>query len=484
MTAPDSNVHRKDAVLAHMDKMAGEIRQWTARNEYFHHSDRVFLRFLIPEGARILDVGCSTGDLLAALKPSHGVGIDLSERVVELARAAHPHLAFHVGDVELSPILAGLIADGPFDYILLSDTVGSLDDVQATLQNLHPLCHADTRIILVYYSHLWEPVLRMAEACGLKMPQLRRNCLPLDDIANLLDLAGFDVVKQEQRLLVPKRLFGLGAWINRYIAPLPGIRRLCLRHYTVARSSAHPPRRDLSASVIIPCRNERGNIAAAIERLPVFCEQLEVIFVEGHSNDGTLAEIERVIAGYHGPLKLNYAVQDGIGKGDAVRKGFAMARGDVLMILDADLTVAPESLPRFFEAISSGKGEFANGSRLVYPMESDAMRFLNFIGNAFFAYAFSWLLNQRITDTLCGTKAITRTHYKRIEAGRGYFGDFDPFGDFDLIFGASKLNLKFVEIPIRYTTRTYGETQIQRFRHGLRLLRMVAFAFRSLKAIG
>jgi len=240
---------------------------------------------------------------------------------------------------------------------------------------------------------------------------------------------------------------------------------------------------DFSVTVLIPCRNERGNIEPAVQRTPDLGHHTEIIFVDGHSEDGTPDEIRRVMEKY--PQRdIKFMVQDGKGKGDAVRKGFSAATGDILMILDADLTVPPEDLPKFYRAIASGKGEFINGTRLVYPMEDEAMRFLNLLGNKFFSLAFSWLLNQRLKDTLCGTKVISRKNYERLAAGRGYFGDFDPFGDFDLLFGASKLNLKITEVPIRYRAREYGETQISRFRHGLLLLRMCWFAMRKLKCIG
>ncbi|MFY7780532.1 MAG: glycosyltransferase family 2 protein, partial [Tagaea sp.] len=216
-------------------------------------------------------------------------------------------------------------------------------------------------------------------------------------------------------------------------------------------------------------------------RLPQFCERVEIVFVEGHSKDGTLEEMRRVQAAYP-DRDIKVLVQDGKGKGDAVRKGFEAATGEVLMILDADLTVPPEQMPKFFRQIADGRGEFVNGTRLVYPMEDQAMRALNWIANHGFSIVFSWLLNQRFTDTLCGTKVLRKSHYERIAANRLYFGDFDPFGDYDLIFGAVKLNLKVVEVPIRYLARTYGETQISRFRHGWLLLRMVAFAWRKLKA--
>lgn len=481
---------RKQAILKHIDGIAGKRDDWRNRNAGFYADDTAFMRFLIPEGARILDLGCGTGTLLADLKPSFGLGIDFSDNMADVARAnypehAYPELQFRVGDVEALDRLSGEI-EGPFDFILLSDTLGYLDDCQAMLEQLHAFCDEETRIVVTYYSHLWEPVLRLGELAGLKMPQPEVNFLSPSDIANILDLADFDVIKTEWRQLVPARLFGLGTFINRFIGTLPLIRKLSLRHFIVARSLTKAKRKDLSTTVLVPCRNEKGNIESAITRLPKFCKDLEVLYVEGNSSDGTFEECERVRDHYakpeNGAWDIKVFKQPGKGKGDAVRKGFDEARGDILMILDADLTMPPEELPKFYEAIASGKGEFINGSRLVYPMEKGAMRFLNYWANRTFAMIFSFLLNQRFTDTLCGTKVLTKADYEKIRAGRTYFGDFDPFGDFDLIFGAAKQNLKIIEIPMRYADRTYGEPQISRFRDGWLLLKMVVFAWRKLKA--
>jgi SAM-dependent methyltransferase len=470
---------RKTRVRDTADRLAAERDRWIERNAFYYEQDEAYMRFLVPEGSRVLELGCGTGRLLAALKPSRGVGVDLSSRMIEVARRNHPQLEFVVGDAEDASLVESL--QGPFDAIVLSDTIGSLEDCQATLQSINRLCSPDTRIIVAYYSRLWEPVLRAGEFLGLKMPILQQNWLSTEDITALMRLADYDIIKREWRQLLPKWLFGLGAFVNSYVAPWPLVRRLCLRNYVIARSGIRRPAPGLSATVLVPCRNERGNIEAAVQRLPRFCERLELLFVEGHSKDGTLEEIHRVIAAYP-QLDIKVLVQPGKGKGDAVRAGFAAARGDVLMILDADLTTPPEWMPKFYDAIASGKGEFINGSRLVYPMEDQAMQFLNHAANHVFSWLFTWLLNQRFTDTLCGTKVLTRAHYERIAASRVYFGDFDPFGDFDLIFGAAKLNLKVVEIPVTYASRTYGSTQISRFRHGWLLLRMVVFAFRKLKA--
>jgi glycosyltransferase involved in cell wall biosynthesis len=235
-------------------------------------------------------------------------------------------------------------------------------------------------------------------------------------------------------------------------------------------------------SIIIPARNEAGHISQIFERVPEMGRETELVFIEGHSKDNTYAVIEKAIAD-HPERPSQLLRQTGIGKGDAVRLGFAHAHGEVLMIWDADLTVPPEDLPRFYEALCAGKGEFINGVRLVYPMEKDAMRFLNLLGNKFFSMAFSWLLGQPIKDTLCGTKVLWKSDYEKIAANRKYFGDFDPFGDFDLIFGATKLNLKIVDLPIRYRERTYGTTNIHRWKHGWLLLKMVLFAARRIKFV-
>ncbi|HWV54425.1 glycosyltransferase [Pseudorhodoplanes sp.] len=471
---------RKGAILDHANRIAGERQRWIARNRAFYRDDRNYMKFLIPKGVRVLDLGCGTGDLLAELEPSYGVGVDISPAMIDQAKRHYPQLSFTVGDIEDDTVIAGI--DGPFDYIVLSDTIGMLDDIETALRRLQPLCGPDTRLVIAYYSAIWEPLLKIAEAAGQKMPQPPTNFLNTTDFLNILDLADFEPIKMDYRQLVPRRLFGLGTLINRFIAPIPGIRRFCLRTYVVARSLTAERPAQLSASIIIPCRNERGNIEAAIKRLPAFGKKQEIIYVEGNSSDGTYEECLRVQQAYAATHTIKVLKQDGRGKGDAVRKAFANATGDVLMILDADLTMPPEALPKFYSAIVSGKADFVNGTRLVYPMENQAMRPLNFIANRFFAGVFSYLVNQRFSDTLCGTKVLTRQHYEAIARGRDYFGEFDPFGDFDLIFGASKQNLKIVEVPVHYSARVYGETQISRFRDGWLLLRMVGFAFMKLKA--
>ena len=472
--------NRKKIIEETSDLLASSRDQWIKKNSYFYNNDHSYMKFLVGDNMRVLELGCGTGQLLNSLNPSYGMGIDLSSNMISIAQKNYPNLSFIQGDVEDNELISSL--QGSFDFIILSDTIGYLDDCEVAFERLHSLCTPDTRLIVSYYSWRWQPILALGEKIGLKMPSSEMNWLSTEDTTGFLHLADFEPVKREWRQLVPRSLFGLGTLINRFIGTLPLIRRLSLRNYLVARPVRDVKLRKTSTTVLIPCRNEKGNIENAVKRLPDFCEDLEILYVEGNSQDGTLDEIHRVIEAY--PDKdIKVLVQDGKGKGDAVRKGFDHARGDILMILDADLTVPPEDLTKFYKAISSGKGEYINGTRLVYPMDNQAMRFLNFWANRTFSVLFTWLLNQRLTDTLCGTKVLTKKNYEKIVANRSYFGEFDPFGDFDLIFGATKLNLKIVEVPIRYAAREYGETQISRFQHGWLLLRMVVFAYKKLKII-
>ncbi len=463
---------------AYHDATVAEVDRRKGRNRYYHREVQRLYAFLIPPGCSVLEVGCGAGDLLASVQPAFGVGIDFSRSAIRIARSRYPHLRFIVSEAE------SLAVRGTFDYVILSGLLGEVNDIQRVLEQLQEVTRPDTRIIIDQYNYLWEPLLRFGEAVGLKTPQRIQNWLPLEDISNLLFLADYEVIQRGHRFLLPKKVPLIALFVNRCVAKLPFIRKLCLVQFIVARS-AH--REDATAgtdyicSVVIPCRNERGNIEGAVARTPAMGRRTELIFVDGNSTDGTVEEIQRVIRMFPDQdVKLLHQ-GDGRGKGDAVRKGFATATGDILMILDADLTVPPEDLPRFYRALAEGKGEFINGSRLVYPMEQKAMRALNLLGNKFFSQVFTWLLEQRIRDTLCGTKVLFRRDYLRIVRGRTFFGDFDPFGDFDLLFGAAKLNLKIVETPVHYRERTYGVTNINRFRHGWLLLRMSWLAFRKLK---
>lgn len=438
--------------------------------DYFSHTD-----------ISILEVGCGTGELLDGIRAKRKVGIDFSEDMIAIAREKYQHIDFHVMEAE------NLQLDEKFDLIVLSNLIGFVDDVQEVFKQLHKVCHPQTKIIVTYYNYLWEPFLKFAEKIGMKTPTPLQNWLSLTDINNLLYIAGFDVYRNTKRMIFPFNVPLLKSFMNSFLAKLPFFRFFSLNIYTFAKPLSTLAKAEYkdkySVSVIIPARNESGNIENAILRMPELGKHTEIIFMEGNSTDDTWQKIQEISQKYSHSHDIKIGQQSGKGKADAVRKGFGMATGDILMILDADLTVPPEDLPKFYEAIASGKGDFINGSRLVYPMDKDAMRFLNLLGNKFFSMAFTWLLEQKFKDTLCGTKVIFREDYYRLVKNQSYFGNFDPFGDYDLIFGAHKLNHKIVEIPIRYKERTYGSTNISRFRHGIVLLRMCFFAARKIKFI-
>jgi SAM-dependent methyltransferase len=439
----------------------------------YHQLLQRYYSFLIPPGSRVLELGCGLGDLLAAVKPERGVGVDFSPATVVLARERHPELEFYEAAAE------SFASEERFDYIILSDLINSVPDVQRLIDQAQRLSFQHTRLVLNFFNNLWRPLLALGEKLGFKSPVPPQNWLSLTDVKGLLHLAGWEVIKTESRILWPLRTPVLASLLNRCLAPL--LRHLCLTVLVVARPRPLPSAyRIHSCSVIIPARNEAGNIEAAVLRTPEVGTGTEIIFIEGYSKDNTWDEIQRIKAKYpHRNIKG--LKQQSVGKGGAVREAFAAATGDVLMILDADLTMPPEELPKFYDLLRSGAADFVNGCRLVYPMEDEAMQFLNMVANKFFGLAFSWLLGQPLKDTLCGTKVLFRSDYELIARNRAYFGDFDPFGDFDLLFGAAKLNLKILELPIRYRARTYGTTNIQRWRHGLLLFRMLWFAARRFK---
>jgi SAM-dependent methyltransferase len=451
--------------------------------KYFYGYLTSVLRSRIPPGQRILDIGCGSGHLLAALEPETGVGIDLSAPAVAEAagRYGGAHLRFIQGDAALPSVLAQ--AGGPFDVILLVNVVTHFDDVQAAFEGLAPLCHPRTRIFIYSYSRLWQPLLRLAELLHLKYRQPPEAWLPPEEVRTMLSLADFEVVRRDSLVVFPAHVPLIADLFNRYLGRMPLLSGLSLMYGLIARPA--PGRRPApealpSTTVVIPCRNEAGHIPSLVERLPALGPGSEYLFVEGNSKDDTEQAIRDAIA-RNPRLPLRLLKQTGQGKGDAVRLGFDEARGEVLVILDSDMGVSPEDVPKFVRALARGKADLVNGSRLVYPIEGQAMRFLNLVANKVFAVLFSWILEQQVRDTLCGTKALYREDYRRIAANRAYFGDFDPFGDFDLLFGAARLNFKIVDVAVRYHERQYGETNISRFRHGLLLARMSLFAARKLK---
>jgi SAM-dependent methyltransferase len=464
----------------YFDSLAPKRVRDRKKHAYYWNSITQYCNYFSHESNSVLEIGCGAGELIHEIKGKRKVGIDFSNPMIEIAKSRFSDVEFHTMPAE-NPDL-----NETFDLIILSNIIGFADDVQAIFIALKKVCHPNTKIIITYYNFLWEPLVKFAEITGIKRKTPNQNWLLQQDIKNLLSLAGFEVYRKVNAMMFPFYIPLLSPFLNRFLVRLPLFRLLALNTYSFAKPVAvatASSEKKYTVSIVIPARNEAGNIENAILRLPQFGKSQEIIFVEGNSADNTWEVIRQMQEKYSSTHNIKITQQQGEGKNDAVKKGFSMATGEVLMILDADLTMPPEELPKFYDAIASGHGDFIHGSRLVYEMESGAMRLLNLLGNKFFSFIFSWMLDQPIKDTLCGTKVIFKKDYDKLVTNRKFFGDFDPFGDFDLIFGAYKLNLRIVEIPIRYRERTYGRTNISRFKNGLVLMKMCFFAARKIKFI-
>jgi SAM-dependent methyltransferase len=430
---------------------------------------------LISPESSVLEVGCGLGELLSQIKAKRRVGIDLSHHQVARGRQLHPELDLREGVGESLHL-----EDGPFDVIIISDTLNEAADVEKLLRSLHRVSHRGTRLIINIYNTLWYPFLAMARCVGLVTPRPMSSWLSRKDVINLCALGDWEIFKSFGQIMLPLPLGFFSGFVNRWMAPLATW--ACLSIFLIGRKSTTKRQDPKRVSVVVPARNEAGSIAQVIQRVPRLGEETELIFIEGHSKDNTW-EVISALPDTFVNGRIVKMRQTGKGKGNAVIEAFRVATGDIVTILDADLTMPPEELPKYIEVLASGKADFANGVRLVYPMDREAMRFANLCANKGFSLIFSWLLGQPVKDTLCGTKTLWREDYLTIDRNRNYFGDFDPFGDFDLLFGADKQNLKIMDIPIRYKERFYGETNIQRWRSGVILLRMVLFAARRLKFV-
>lgn len=458
-------------------RFAEDRARWRRANGYYYRDLLRFFRYAVPPGSKVLELGFDDGWLLHALKPARGVYLGGSGVLNAQGRKLYPELEFVEDNFGASIPLAE-----KFDYIILNNVIGSVDDVQEFFSRLHQVADSHSRVVINYYNYLWEPLIKFGEGFGIKQKQPTQNWLSPGDIALLLELSGFEVVRRSQRLLFPKYFPILAEVLNGFLAKLPFFDWLGFWNYVIARPKAVSVRgAEYSVSVVVPARNEKGNVEELVKRVPEMGRGTEIVFVENDSTDGTFEEIQRVMQVYRGKKQISLTRTSGTGKVGAVSAGFESAAGDILMILDADMTVEPEDLPRFYEVLAARQAEYAHGSRLVYPMQKEAMRLLNLLGNKMFSLIFSWLLKARVKDTLCGTKVLWASDYKRLAAQRDYFGRLDRWGDFDLIFGAHRLGLKMVEIPIHYHPRLYGRSNMKAITHGWQLLRMCFLAFRRLE---
>lgn len=457
-----------------------EHEKWLKTNSLYYQDLEKLFKFFVQPNSDVLELSSGLGYLLNAVEPRFGLGIERNSYFLEVDQRKFPHLEFQVQTPEL------FISDRTYDYILCPNTVSSLDNIQRTLANFYQVCHPSTKVIFTFHNPAWEIILSLATILKQRRKVTNFNWLSYEDMENLLELAGFEVVKRGKRMLLPRNVPILNWFFNKIMAPLPLINNMCLTEYIISRPKPDVTKKsqkikELSCSVIVPARNEAGNIESCVTRMPRLGKHTEIIFIEGHSSDNTWEEIQRVQAQFGQEWDIKISQQKGKGKGDAVRQGFAMASGDILIILDSDLTVRPEDLVYFFDAVASGQCEFANGCRLIYPVSSTTMPWLNRMANRFFAWVLSYLINTKIKDSLCGTKVLSKKNYLKIAENRAYFKDFDPFGDFDLLFGAAKLGLKIQDIPVRYVPRTYGSSNIQHFKEGIVLLKMCLYAAKKIK---
>jgi SAM-dependent methyltransferase len=472
---------RRERARRHVAAIASRRENWIKRNSYYYGLLGRLLQFLVQPHKHVLSVRCGTGYHLAAVTPAEGKGIDVCAEILEIAQQRNPSFKFAVAFPDKEEFRQAFEPGEKFDYILFNN-IGDTVDVLQALRNLRPLCLRHTRLLMETYNHLWEPLVTFAEWLGMKVPSTEQNWLSTADIRSLMTLAGFEVLETHRIVILPKYVPLLSAFLNRFCARLPLLKRLCMTQVIVARLvPTQIPKEELSVSVIVPCKDERGNIEDAVQRIPQLGCRTEIIFCDDQSTDGTADEVLRVQSVY--PEKdIHLERGPGVCKSRNVWTGFDAASGDILMILDADLTTIPEELPFFLDVIASGQGEFVNGSRLVYPVPKGAMTTANMLGNKFFSIAFTYLLGQRVKDTLCGTKVLWRSDWERVRPMLGNWGIEDRWGDYELLFGAAKLSLKIVDLPVHYQERIYGSTKMTKvFRHGLVMLKMCWHGFLKLK---
>jgi SAM-dependent methyltransferase len=478
---PAALEQRRERTRNHLAKIAVRREEWINRNRYYYELLNRLLRFLVEPQKRVLSVRCGTGNLLAVVQPVRGKGIDICPEIVEIAQQRNRSFEFAVAFPDKEEFRRAFGPEEKFDYILFND-IGDTVDILQALRNLKPLCQRHTRVLVITYNRLWEPLVAFAEWIGMKVPRTEQNWLSTFDIANLLQLAGFEALETHRVVILPKYVPLVSAFLNRFCARLPVLKRLCMTQVVVGRLVPPPVRKEkLSVSVIVPCKDEMGNVEDAAQRIPELGRQTEIIFCDDQSTDGTADEVLRVQSLY---LDKDIRLERGPGvcKSRNVWRGFDAAAGDILMILDADLTTIPEELPYFVDIIASGQAEFVNGSRLVYPVPKGAMTTANMLGNKFFSVAFTYLLGQHVKDTLCGTKVFWRSDWERIKPMLGSWGIEDRWGDYELLFGAAKLNLKILDLPVHYQERIYGSTKMTKvFRNGLVMLRMCWHGFLKLK---
>lgn len=457
----------KQVVAEHFNEIAQNYDYWKNKNVYYYKSIKAFVNNIVPDGATVLEVGCGTGEVLASTYPKHGVGIDISSEMTKLATDKFSNLTFINSPIE------DLELDQKFDYIIMVDVIDHVYDVMDVFKSLYKFCKPTTQIILTTINPWWDPIFMMAEKIGAKMPEGPHNFIEKRNLTKMVELVDFSVSYSGYMLLFPKYIPILSYFANSIGVRTWGLKNFSAVQYMIIQPTVKNENDlKLGCSVIIPCYNEEGNIEDGVRRVPEMGAGTEIIVVNDGSSDGTANKVRELQKDIPNLKLVDYSPNRG--KGEAVKAGFDAATNEVIMILDADLTVPPEELPRFFDPLNKGICRFVNGTRLVYPMEQQSMRMLNHLGNKFFGLLMTFLAQQNLTDTLCGTKALFKSDYQRMKWG------LDKWGDFDLLFGAAKLGLKIMEVPVHYKMRISGESKMKTFRHGCQLLKACFLGFKEL----
>ncbi len=462
-----TTIPKKSQVKEHFDDIADDYDKWKKKNAYYYSTIQSFIQRNVRPNSKILEIGCGTGEILASTRPKAGMGIDISPRMVEIAKKKFPQYQFKSTPIE------DFHTDEKFDYIIMVDVVDHVYDIMDVFKSVYRLSHPTTKIILTTINPWWDPILMLMEKWGQKMPEGPHNFIEKRNISKILEMMSFSVSYSGYLLLFPKFIPILS-----YLANTLGVRIWGLNKFSSVQYMVVQPMPEnktdlgLGCSVIIPCHNEEGNIEDAIKRVPKMGKETEIIVINDGSTDKTADKVRAIQKQYSYLKLIDYSPNKG--KGFAVKSGFDAATQEVLMILDADMAVPPEELPRFFEPLNKGICQFVNGSRMVYPMEGQAMRTLNLFGNKLFALLMTFITGQNLTDTLCGTKAFYKKDYAFMEMG------IDKWGDFDLLFGGAKLGCKMVEVPVHYQERKAGKSKMKTFQHGCHLLMACIRGFKEL----
>ena len=440
---------------------------WKEKNWYYHNLLRQIFKKYIPEGSKVLQIGYGLGDALAALYPQKAMSIDEDEELIDISKRRFPSIQF----IKAKP--EEVIVKGKYDYVIIPNSVAHFYDIQTVLEKTLKVLSKNSKVVMTATNPRWEQIFYILEKLKLKRPEDSRNWLRLADLRNIFEISGYDVEESGYSILIPAHIPFFSNLVNNFIKGSGFLAQFCVEEYIVARKAKLRRKKNLSCTVLIPCYNEEENIKQAIATVPKMGTKTEILVVDDGSSDKTAQVVKRVMKKNKNLKLISYKPNQG--KGYAVKKGFDAVVTDTMMIQDADMTVPPEELPRFFNLIAEGKADFVNGTRMIYPMEEEAMRQLNLVGNLIFSWIFSWLLGQKVTDTLCGTKALFKRDYKKIKMGG------ESWGDFDLLFGASENKLKIVDLPVHYKKRVAGKSKMKAFKHGLVLAKMCIVGLWRLK---